>query len=76
MAVSRCACRMAVGLSALAFAVAHYVGPLGDAFGWHSFVFRFAAGIFFSVVLAFRGFGIAAGSHALYDVAVVLSQSL
>jgi hypothetical protein len=65
----------AVGLSALAFAVAHYVGPLGDAFAWHSFAFRFVAGVFFSFVLAFRGFGIAAGTHALYDVAVVLTQS-
>jgi len=66
----------AVGLSALVFAVAHYVGPMGDRFGWHSFFFRFTAGVFFSVVLAFRGFGIAAGCHALYDVAVVLTGSL
>lgn len=66
----------AVGISALAFAVAHYVGPFADtqsAF-WHSFIFRFIAGVFFSAVLAFRGFGIAAASHALYDVAVVLTE--
>lgn len=63
----------AVGVSALAFAVAHYVGPMGDDFRWFTFIFRFTAGLFFSVVLAFRGFGVAAGSHALYDVAVVLT---
>ena len=66
----------AVGLSALAFAVAHYVGPMGDVFAWRSFIFRFSAGVFFSAVLAFRGFGIAAGSHALYDVAVVLAHTV
>lgn len=62
----------AVGIAALAFAVAHYVGGMGDVFTWHSFLFRLAAGLFFSVVLAFRGYGIAVGAHAFYDVAVVL----
>jgi hypothetical protein len=30
--------------------------------------FRFAAGMLFCVVFLFRGFGIAVGTHALYDV--------
>jgi hypothetical protein len=33
-----------------------------------SFLFRFLAGICFSLVFIYRGFGIAAGSHALYDI--------
>jgi membrane protease YdiL (CAAX protease family) len=55
-------------LSSLLFAVAHYVGPYGDVPRWPSFLFRTLAGIFFAVVFLYRGFGIAAGSHAAYDI--------
>jgi membrane protease YdiL (CAAX protease family) len=54
------------------FSLAHYVGPLGDAFELYSFSFRLAAGVFFAVVFLLRGFGIAAGTHALYDLLVGL----
>lgn len=54
------------------FAVAHYVGPYGESFQTFSFVFRFVAGVFFSVLFVYRGFGIAAGTHAFYDILVVL----
>ena len=33
-------------------------------------VFRSVAGVFFSVLFVYRGFGIAAGSHAAYDILV------
>jgi hypothetical protein len=33
-------------------------------------VFRFLAGALFAVVFVLRGFGIAAGAHALYDIYV------
>ncbi len=58
------------------FAAAHYVGPYGDAIAWRDFtfwygiLFRFVAGVFFSVLFVFRGFGIAAGAHAGYDILV------
>ncbi|MEX0712812.1 MAG: CPBP family glutamic-type intramembrane protease [Pirellulales bacterium] len=57
-------------LTSLAFAAAHYVGPLGDDWQLGSFVFRFLAGGFFAVLFVLRGFGIAAGSHAGYDILV------
>ena len=60
-----------VGSSVL-FSFAHYVGPLGDAFDLHSFTFRFLAGVFFAILFQARGFGIAAGSHAAYDILVGL----
>jgi len=60
-----------LGTSAL-FAAAHYVGPLGDTFGLHSFAFRMLAGIFFATLFVVRGFGIAAGTHAAYDMLVGL----
>jgi len=60
----------AVLLTSGLFSLAHYVGPLGDAFDFYSFVFRTLAGIFFAVVFLVRGFGIAAGTHAVYDMLV------
>ena len=59
--------------SSLLFSLAHYVGPLGDAFDPYSFTFRFLAGGFFAVLFSLRGFGIAAGSHAAYDMLVGLA---
>ncbi len=69
---------IAVVLTSLAFAVAHYVGPYGEpvqllrSIFWFSFSFRFLAGTFFGTLFVYRGFGIAAGSHAGYDILVGL----
>jgi hypothetical protein len=60
----------AIVLSSLAFAAAHYVAPGGESFAWFSFVFRTLAGGFFALLFVLRGFGIAAGCHALYDIFV------
>jgi len=59
---------VAVLLSSLLFAAAHYVGPYGEPLQWPSFLFRTLAGLLFAVVFLYRGFGIAAGSHAAYDI--------
>ncbi|MEI6240708.1 MAG: CPBP family intramembrane glutamic endopeptidase [Planctomycetia bacterium] len=59
-------------VTSVLFAAAHYVGPLGDAFDPHSFVFRALAGVFFATLFLVRGFGIAAGTHAAYDMVVGL----
>lgn len=63
-----------VGLvaSSLLFSAAHYVGPLGEHFELYSFTFRTLAGMFFAILFIVRGFGIAAGTHAVYDVLVGL----
>ena len=58
--------------SSLLFSLAHYVGPLGDTFAIYSFTFRFLAGLFFAVLFMARGFGIAAVTHAIYDILVGL----
>jgi membrane protease YdiL (CAAX protease family) len=62
----------AVVLTSLLFSSAHYVGHLGDSFHWFSFLFRFLAGVYFSILFLYRGFGIAAGTHAMYDIMVGL----
>jgi membrane protease YdiL (CAAX protease family) len=62
-------------ISSALFSAAHYIGPSGDALNWLTFCFRFLAGTFFAVLYLYRGFGIAAGTHALYDVLVQLSSA-
>ncbi len=57
---------MAVSLSAAAFCWYHLPGDLGSG------VFYFLAGLYFGTVFLWRGFGIVAGVHAVYDVIVVL----
>ncbi|MGE0440079.1 MAG: CPBP family intramembrane glutamic endopeptidase [Gemmatimonadales bacterium] len=59
---------MATILGALIFSGFHYIGPFGDPFRLESFVFRAVAGVLFSALYLLRGFGIAAWSHALYDI--------
>jgi hypothetical protein len=59
---------MKMVLSALAFAAAHHVGPYGEAFDSYLFVFRTLAGLYFALIYQFRGFGIAVGTHAGYDL--------
>jgi membrane protease YdiL (CAAX protease family) len=63
---------LAAILVSLLFSSAHYrfMSKNGYPFDWFSFTFRFFAGIFFSVVFVYRGFGIAAGSHAAYNILV------
>ena len=59
-------------LSSFLFALAHHIGPFGEPFQLFNFLFRFVAGIFFALLFVYRGFGIAAGSHAAYDLMVGL----
>jgi hypothetical protein len=54
------------------FALAHHVGAYGEPFTLAAFTFRALAGLFFSALYVLRGFGIAAWTHALYDVGVLV----
>ena len=56
--------------TSLVFAAAHHVGQHGEPLDWFIFLFRFLAGLFFCVLFVKRGFGIAAGTHAGYDILV------
>jgi hypothetical protein len=64
---------LAVIVTSLLFSAAHYIGPYGDELELYTFLFRFTAGAFFAALFVYRGFGIAAGTHALYDIFVSLS---
>jgi membrane protease YdiL (CAAX protease family) len=59
-------------LGALLFSAVHYVGALGDPFAWTSFTFRFVFGLLLNGLFLWRGFGVAAWTHALYDVMLVV----
>lgn len=61
---------LAVAGSALLFALAHHAGATAEPFSWFAFVFRWLAGVYFGWVFVLRGFGIAVGTHAAYDVLV------
>jgi hypothetical protein len=56
--------------AALLFSAAHNLGPNGEAFQGYVFLFRTLAGVYFTALYQFRGFGIAVGAHAGYDVLV------
>jgi membrane protease YdiL (CAAX protease family) len=56
--------------SAALFSVAHHVGPYGEPYDGAVFLFRMLAGLYFAVLLQARGFGVAVGAHACYDVLV------
>lgn len=60
-----------IALSALLFSAVHYVGDMGDAFTFSSFFFRFIFGVILNGIYIWRGFGVAAWTHALYDVLVI-----
>lgn len=57
-------------VGALLFSAVHYIGALGDLFTLSSFVFRFLFGLALNALFLVRGFGVAAWTHALYDVFV------
>ncbi|HEX7242042.1 MAG TPA: CPBP family intramembrane glutamic endopeptidase, partial [Longimicrobiaceae bacterium] len=63
-------------LSALAFSAFHYIGPYGDPWELTSFTFRFLSGLALSALFLLRGFGIAAWTHALYDVFLMVARGL
>jgi len=57
-------------LAALAFAAAHHIGENSESIVPIVFFFRTMAGLFFTLLYIWRGFGIAVGAHAGYDVLV------
>jgi hypothetical protein len=73
---------LAIVLVSVVFSLAHYrwdfqlagmhIQTSGYAFEWYSFSFRCMAGAIFSLLFVVRGFGIAVGTHALYDLFAVL----
>lgn len=66
---------IAAVIGALIFSAVHYIGDLGDPFTITSFTFRFLMGLALNALFLLRGFGVAAMTHALYDVYVTIMQA-
>ena len=72
VALSIAGIALTVIVSSLLFAAHHYY-PIGrDPMTAASFAFRAAAGAYLAAVYVFRGFGLAVGSHVVYDAVAVL----
>jgi hypothetical protein len=65
---------LAVLISAALFSAHHHfffvygTFGTGELFSFSKFIFRTLAGIYFAALFAVRGFGIAAGTHAFYNI--------
>lgn len=73
---------LSVVISAVLFSAHHHIffanGQFyqGDTFTVGKFVFRAIAGVYFAILYAVRGFGVTAGTHALYNIFAVLARIL
>jgi hypothetical protein len=61
-----------VVLAALLFSAVHYIGSMGDPFTINSFLYRFLFGLILNGIYVWRGFGVAAWTHAIYDIMVIV----
>lgn len=63
-------------ITSFLFSAVHHLGNMGDAFSFNAFAQRFIFGLALNCIFWWRGFGIAAWSHALYDVYVFTYRAL
>ncbi len=59
-------------LAAVLFSLFHFVGEFGDPPELNLFLLRFGAGVYLGLVYIFRGFGVAAYTHTIYDLFVLV----
>lgn len=57
--------------AAVLFSIFHFFGQFGDVFSWSLFFTRFVAGIMLGTLFIFRGYGITAYTHAVYNLIVL-----
>ena len=63
---------VSVLLASFLFSLSHYVGTMADTWELYSFMFRWSAGLLFTVLYFVRGFAITAYTHAFYDIWVLV----
>jgi membrane protease YdiL (CAAX protease family) len=64
---------IAIAISAVLFAIYHPLGAVGGGIDWSRATFFVGAGAYFGVLYVMRGFGIAVGAHAAYDLLAVVA---
>ena len=67
---------VALIISSGIFSAFHFMGEYGDFFSMELFLLRFFAGIILGVLYLFRGFGITAYTHSIYDLIVLIRMTL
>ena len=67
---------IAVILSGGIFSAFHFMGDYGDFFSMELFLLRFFAGIILGILYTYRGFGITAYTHSVYDLIVLIRMTL
>ncbi|MCH9008490.1 CPBP family intramembrane metalloprotease [candidate division KSB1 bacterium] len=63
---------VAILLTSILFAAFHYLKIFGEAVTLESFLFRFFAGLVFSLMFICRGYGVTAYAHSFYNVFLML----
>ena len=63
-------------LSGGIFSAFHFMGEYGDFFSMELFLIRFFAGLILGVLYMYRGFGITAYTHSIYDLIVLIRMTL
>lgn len=61
-----------IALTSVIFALHHFINPQDNPFNWIKLLLLTLAGGYFAVIYILRGFGVVAGTHAIYDMVVVL----
>ena len=59
---------IAAFVGAVLFSWVHFTGSISYEFTWQTFTYLALGGLFFNALFLARGFGVAAWTHALYDV--------
>ena len=67
---------IAVVLSGGIFSAFHFMGEYGDFFSMELFLIRFFAGVILGALYMYRGFGITAYAHSIYDLIVLIRMTL
>jgi hypothetical protein len=74
--IEHLACFLAALGSATLFSAAHHLGPFGEQYKPFEFTFRLLAGLYFALLFHFRGFGVAVGTHACYNLMVTVGTPM
>ena len=67
---------IAVVLSGGIFSAFHFMGEYGDFFSMELFLIRFFAGLILGILYIYRGFGITAYTHSIYDLIILIRMTL
>lgn len=63
---------LAIMASSFVFSLFHYLGAYGEVFVLRTFILRFLSGVYLAGIYLFRGYGLAAYTHSIYDMMVFI----